>query len=296
MALDPASDLFTALRAIWTADGGDNPTTGGLRGPLPDGTTVWVRDIDRYYTDVEKYTPPEILVEILQTTENTFSLDHCNAQAVFHLFIEEDRLISEESVILERIRVLYDKQALAGTDWSWSLMQMDAPIERPKVERMRHVTVVIRTMGNRAAGGSKRLFGRSCGVTFTAGSGGESIVNNEVKVVIEEEGNELILCTPWGSDNKRYEAGVGDGSVQLYLNVDDSNPEGSSMPIGVIGTLVILKDRTVAAHGKMAGPFVFSNRQRISQTDELSKGQRYIYSGRWTVDYSQTPSVMTETL
>lgn len=141
----------------------------------------------------------------------------------------------------------------------------------------------------------KRLFARQASIAFTAGAGGETIYADGVRVFVDEVGADLVEWTRRASDYHSRRGGRIGGHVQIILDGDDSNPETSTFPIGVVGVLTILKNKTVSAHGKIAGPFIFEPRRRTAPAYRRDGRQELVYNGYWTEDLTKTPTRVTET-
>ncbi len=136
---------------------------------------------------------------------------------------------------------------------------------------------------------AKRLFGRSCSVTWTPGTGGETVDMTEVIVFTSEAGTKLYDTTPLGNDYDRWDAAGWGGSVQLVVNVDDSTPANVTIPTGVEGTLVVAKNKANTAIGKISGSFLFENRRHETRGGGRGGGpQRYVYTGRFTGTITET--------
>ncbi len=277
MANSARYDLFTALQALYTADAnklGAGTVDKGVRDFLIEGV------------DLANRVPPYLFVELTEQSDNTIGTDSRTINVSMHLFTEPDRSVVEQETIADQIRVKFDNITLTGTDWVWSpalFMGVDYASDIGGTPTVRHLVVRFKVLGTLGSG-NKPLFGRSASITFTKGTGGESITVADIEYFETDAGVDLETYRILGDEWNAHGPAESSASFQLVQTVRAGTASDPTIPLGIMGTLKVAKNAGAASAGYITGSAMLSRRRHVGN---VAGWQTYRYNGRWSGEWTE---------
>lgn len=279
MAKSARQDLFDALYTVYAADAnklGAGTVDKGARDFLMEGA------------DLANRAMPYIFVQLTEVENDTTTNDNRSITVVMHLRTEPDRSISEQETIADQIRDKFNGVSLTGTDWVWSgadYLGADFVSDIGGTPSERHLAVRFRALGSR--GSLVKPARRSLmWLAYTAGSGGDDLVEADCEYMESEAGVSLEEYRVLGERYKRYGPGESGASfvLTLYVRAAHSSDTIDTIPLGIMGTLTIGKDAGDTTKGYITGSAMLSTRRHVAAQNGW---QTYRYTGRWSGEYTE---------